>query len=243
VESAVRPSAPPAQPTPRANGRATVGGRFAGTALLLATAPGEGGGPAALLRYEDGTLLTRLLRQLADLEIREVDLITRPGWAPQIEPAAQGHGLTVRVHACADLAADLRAVADVARAGTAPIVVANGDILTQREALAGLLADPRVATGMLTTTVRRIYRYVGFRTRTKRGRVVSAGTPYHYVHGANGTFLGVLKVASADRAALADVAGRLAELSTAGCPPAGRRSWTPRRAAGSWRCGAGRSGR
>jgi hypothetical protein len=180
VESAVRPPAPPAQPTPRGNGRrAAVGGRFAGTGLLLATARGADGGPAAALRFEDRTLLARVLSQLADLDIREVDVVTRAEWVPVLEPATQGHGLIVRIHACADAAADLRAVQAIAGAGTSPIVVANADILTQREALAGLLADPRVATGMLTTTVRRVYRYVGFRTRTKRGRVVSAGTPYH----------------------------------------------------------------
>ena len=60
-------------------------------------------------------------------------------------------------------------------------------------------ADPRIATGILTTTIRRVYRYVGFRTRTRRGRVVSAGTPYHYISQPNGTFLGVLKVAPANR--------------------------------------------
>ena len=92
------------------------------------------------------------------------------------------------------------------------LVVANADILTQGEALAGLLADPRIATGMLTTTVRRVQRYMGFRTRTRRGRVVSAGSPYHYIHQPNGTFLGVLKVAPAQREALADVAERLAAL-------------------------------
>ena len=39
---------------------------------------------------------------------------------------------------------------------------------------------------------------------------MSAGTPYHYVHGPNGTFLGVLKIAPAQRAALAGIAERLA---------------------------------
>lgn len=219
MESAVRPPAPRAQPAARRNGRrAVVGGRFAGTALLVATARGADGGPAAALRFDGTTLLARLLRQLADLDIREADLITRPEWVAQLEPELQGHGIAVRVYACPDTAADLRAVAAIAGGAVGPIVVANADILTQREALAGLLADPRVATGMLTTTVRRVYRYVGFRTRTRRGRVVSAGTPYHYVHGANGTFLGVLKVAPADRAALADVAGRLAALVDGGLP-------------------------
>ena len=73
---------------------------------------------------------------------------------------------------------------------------------------------------MLTTTVRRVQRYMGFRTRTRRGRVVSAGSPYHSIHQPNGTFLGVLKVAPAQREALAGAAERLAALVD-GALPAG----------------------
>jgi phosphatidylglycerophosphate synthase len=183
-----------------------------GTAVLVATARADDDGPAAALAYEHTTLLGRLLEQLADLGIRQAHVITRPDWAPALEASTEGRGLAVRLHRSADLAADLRTVAALARDGDGALVVASGDILTQREALAGLLADPRIATGMLTTTVRRIYRYVGFRTRTRRGRVVSAGTPYHYISQPNGTFLGVLKVAPVHREELAAVAGRAAAL-------------------------------
>ena len=64
--------------------------------------------------------------------------------------------MQVQFHASADLPGDLRAVEAIARDGSGALVVADGDILTQREALAGLLADPRIATGMLTTTIRRV---------------------------------------------------------------------------------------
>ena len=183
-----------------------------GAAVLLATAEAGGGGPAAALAWEDTTLLGRVLGQLADLGIREAHVITRPDWVARLEPIVRESGLDARLQASPGLAADLRAVEALARGAEGAMVIANGDILTQREALAGLLADPRIATGMLTTTIRRVYRYVGFRTRTRRGRVVSAGSPYHYVSAPNGTFLGVLKVAPADRAAVADVAARLALL-------------------------------
>jgi phosphatidylglycerophosphate synthase len=183
-----------------------------GTALLVATAQAGDGGPAAALAYEHTTLLGRLLEQLDDLGIRRAHVITRPDWIPVLEPSTADRGLAVRFHGSADLADDLRTVAAIARDGNGALVVADADILTQREALAGLLADPRIATGMLTTTVRRVYRYVGFRTRTRRGRVVAAGTPYHYISQPNGTFLGVLKVAPMHREELIDVAGRLAAL-------------------------------
>ena len=47
--------------------------------------------------------------------------------------------------------------------------------------------------------------------------MLSAGSPYHAVHRPTGSFLGVLKVAAADRAALAAAAMDLAAL--AGAPP------------------------
>jgi phosphatidylglycerophosphate synthase len=214
LESAVRSPAPRAHPSsrdPRAR-RPRAGGVAVGTAVLVATARAGDGGPAAALAYDDTTLLGRLLEQLADIGIRKAHVITRAEWARMLEPSTRERGLAVELHQSADLAGDLRAVEAIARNGAGPLVVASADILTQREALAGLLADPRIATGMLTTTIRRVYRYVGFRTRTRRGRVVSAGTPYHYISQPNGTFLGVLKVAPIHREQLADVAGRLAAL-------------------------------
>src|SRR5918998_3204101 len=108
LESAVTPPAPRAHASAPRPGRAAAGGRFGGTALLLATVPAGDGGPAAALGWEDTTLLGRLLAQLADLGIREADLITREAWVPQLEACAAGHGLRVRLHGSADAAGDLR---------------------------------------------------------------------------------------------------------------------------------------
>jgi phosphatidylglycerophosphate synthase len=199
----------------------------------MATARGGDGGPAAGLPYEHTTLLGRLLEQLGDLGIREAHVITRPDWAPLLEPSSEDRGPAVRLHGSADLASDLRTVEAIARDGKGALVVANADMLTQREALAGLLADPRIATGMLTTTVRRIYRYVGFRTRTRRGRVVGAGTPYHYISQPNGTFLGVIKVAPIHREQLAEVAAHAAALVDGELPPGWREELDAK--AGRWK--------
>jgi phosphatidylglycerophosphate synthase len=202
----------PGSDAPARNGRAARREQAVGTAVLFATAPDGDGAAAAALAWEQTTLLGRLLDQLAELGVRRAHVITRPAWAAALEPAIDGHRLAARLQGSPDTAGDLRAVAEIARAGEGQMVVANADILTQGEALAGLLADPRVATGMLTTTVRRVQRQMAFRTRGRRGRVVSAGSPYHYIHQPNGTFLGVLKIAPPHRAALAGVAGRLAAL-------------------------------
>ena len=93
----------------------------------------------------------------------------------------------------------------------------SADIVTHREALAGLLKDPRIGTGALNGGGK-LARQFAFRVRTKRGRVISAASPYHAVFKPTGSFLGVLKVATAERAALAQVAAQLAALAAA--PPA-----------------------
>ena len=99
--------------------------------------------------------------------------------------------------------------------------------------LAGLLAEPKIRTGVLTTGGNAA-RPFGFKTRSNRGRIVSAGSPYHAVRRPTGTFLGVLKVAPADRPGVA--AGRRAA-GGAGRPrrrpPTGRRSSTTRPATGT----------
>ena len=124
----------------------------------------------------------------------------------------------VRVHAGETPAEDLRTIAGIAARANGPLVVAYADIVTQREVLASLLAEPRIRTGVLTTGGGAAKPY-GFKTRAQRGRIVSAGSPYHAVRRPTGTFLGVLKIAPADRPGVAPVAEQLAALVEPG-PPA-----------------------
>src|SRR3954469_14704332 len=167
------------------------------TAFVLATAPGGPAGVAAALRWEGTTVLGRLVDQLASLGVLDVHVVTRPAHADAIAPLVEDRP-GVRLHASTDPAADLRLLAEVARDGTGGLVVAQGDVVTQREALAGLLADPRIATGILSTGGR-IARPFGMKTRSRRGRVISAQSPFHMIHQPNSTFLGFLKVAATDR--------------------------------------------
>ena len=189
--------------------------------MLLATAPGAGGGPAAALPWEQTTLLGRLLAQLERQGVSELHVVTRPEWAEALDDPA------IRLHRSADRAADLRTLADIADDGPGGLVVGNADVLTQDEAFAGLLADPRVPTGILATR-RRVSRVMAFGTLSKRGRVVRAGSPYHRVPEQNGTFLGVLKVAAADRPALANVARTLAARLDDALPEAWRHAFDAR---------------
>jgi Family of unknown function (DUF5941)/CDP-alcohol phosphatidyltransferase/MobA-like NTP transferase domain len=183
------------------------------SAVLVATGVAEGGGASALQPWEDTTLLGRLIDQFTSLGIERVHVVCRPAWATAI-----GELPGVEVHAGEGPADDLRAIGRIAAGATGALVVAYADIVTQREVLAGLLAEPRMATGIISTggPVARPY---GFKTRARRGRIISAGSPYHAVRNPTGTFLGVVKVAPADRPGVPLVSERLAELVEPGPPP------------------------
>jgi Family of unknown function (DUF5941)/CDP-alcohol phosphatidyltransferase len=180
------------------------------TAVLFATAPGDASGPAAALRWEDTTLLGRLIAQLTRQGVSELHVVTRSAWAAELDAWLADRAPAISLHRCTDRAADLRTIAELAGDAAGAMVVANADVLTQDEAFAGLLADPRVPTGILATR-RRLSRVMAFGTVTRRGHVMRAGSPYHRVAEQDGSFLGVLKVAAADRPALAEVARGLAE--------------------------------
>jgi phosphatidylglycerophosphate synthase len=141
----------------------------------------------------DGAVLERLVDQLRSLGVEDLRVV-------QSSSAVEG----------------LETVARVARESQdGALVVGNADILTHRSALDGLLTDPRLATGILAASDD-LTRPHAYGVRTERGRVLSAGSPYHRVSRPNNEFLGVLKVSPADRAALADVADRFAALDLPG---------------------------
>jgi CTP:molybdopterin cytidylyltransferase MocA len=223
--SDTRAAAPTAASTPPP---AVRGGTSVDAAMLFATARAGDGGPAALLPWEEGTLVGRLAGQLASLGVPRTVVVTRPAWEADVRAVL---GSEVEVLASPDVAGDLRAIAELARAGAegGGLVASCGDIVTHREALAGLLADPRVTTGVLAGGRARP---MVFRIRARRGRVVSAGSAYHAVHRPTSAFLGVLKVAPADVPALVAAAEHLAPLSAA--PP---ESWLREleRKEASWR--------
>jgi len=188
------------------------------TAVVLATVPAAGDGPAAALPWGDATVLRRLLGQLEALAIHRAHVVTRAGWEHALAPSLVGLSLPVRVHVSPTVSDDLRTVAEIAGVGGGTVVVVHGEIVTHREALAGLLVGPRIVTGILS-------RHGGFpphiapRTRATRGRVMSAASPYHVAGRPNACLLGVLKVGERDRPALVEVAERLASLIEPPLPP------------------------
>ena len=82
------------------------------TAVLVATAAADDGGPAAALPWEGGTLLDRLLGQVAALGLDDVHVVTRPQYEETLRASAERAGATL--HVCAGPAEDLAAIADLA---------------------------------------------------------------------------------------------------------------------------------
>jgi len=147
-----------------------------------------------------------------------VRVITRPQWERLLEPSVAGLGPAVRVHASSSVSEDLRTVAEAARAGAGPVVLVHGELVTHREALAGLLVTPRIVTGILARHGG-VPPYMAPRTRSTRGRVMSASSPYHATGRPNTSLLGVLRVGERDRAELIETAERLASLTEPPLPP------------------------
>ena len=203
----------PAGPGRARRERARHGAAAGGSALLLATLADTDGDPAALLEVDGVALVARLLDQLAGLGLRRAAVVARPAHEAAIRAAVAGAPLAVEVVASPGLAGDLRAAQDAARnAGDERLLLAWADVVAHREALAGLLSDPRVATGVLaTTTVERDPWAYGL--RTAHGRVQAAASPYHRVRAPNERFLGVVKVDARDVERAADAAGALAALA------------------------------
>ena len=177
-----------------------------GLAVVLATAPASDGRPAALLPFQDGTVIGRLAEQLSGLGVPAPLVITRPGFEA---PVRQAVGPAADVRVSGSVADDMRLIARAAREGAGQVLVMAGDIVTHADALEGLIANPHAGTRILAGGRRRP---LAFRFQARRGRLVSAASAYHGVRSPNGTFLGVLRVVPADVDALVDAAERLAPL-------------------------------
>jgi len=202
---------PEAGPTSAAE-PAAVGSSVA-VAVVLATAADADGRPAALLPFAGETLLGRLTSQLSELGVRATVVLTRPDWETGIRSEVRPG---VEVVASESPVADLRVVESLAGEADGAMLIAYGDIAVHREALASMIADPRVSTGILAGGRKRP---MAFRVQSRRGKLTSAASPYHTVRRPNATFLGVLRIGQGELGALAAGAAALSPL-VAAVPPA-----------------------
>lgn len=187
------------------------------TAVLMATARADDGGPAAALPFEGATLIGRLLEQVAQIGVPRAYVVTRPEWEEPLRSLVEAVGIEATLHVSDGPSHDLAQIAEFARERRGGLVIASADLLTHRGALEGLLASPGVVTGVLSTGGAHGSPYA-FRARTARGRVVSAASAFHTVSAPRTSFLGVLKVAAADIQTFVEVADELAEMTADGLP-------------------------
>lgn len=187
------------------------------TAVLQAVAPSASGGPACALRLLDGTLAGRLAGQLRQQRLDRIVVLTRPQWTDACR-AAVGN---CEVEAPDGLAGALERISELADEDAGPFVLAHAELLMHDELVAGLIRDPRVATGILAAGWSEHSGPGPCHTgiRLSRGRVVAAESAYHRVARGSADFLGVCKVAGRDRGRLASVAGELAEMVDPELPP------------------------
>ena len=177
------------------------------TAIISATAAAEDGSPGALLLLDDQPLLARLCHQLRSQGADDITVLTRPEWSAAISEAVPGP----RFVSVTSLGDALDAVAETSARSAGPVVIAQGEILTQDAVLTGLVRDPRVATGVVSSG-RSIPGEQTLRMFAERGRIVAGESAYHSIERASGSILGLLKVSAGDRPALTDTARELADL-------------------------------
>ncbi len=181
------------------------------TAVLVAIAEDDHGDVACLLPADGRTLLARLVGQLTTVGVQHVIVLTRPQWA-----AAVAHAADVTVEAHGSVAAMLDRLAQLARATTTDLLIAHADLLTHDAAVANLLLDSRVRTGVLSGSASSLLLCPPM--RVSEHRVIASGSAYHSCEPANAQLLGMCKVGRADMDSVARVIGELATLLASGPP-------------------------
>ena len=149
------------------------------TAVLFATAPAEDGGRRGGLPWHDGTVLGRLLAQLADIGVPKCHVITRPGVGGALRDAVERSG---RPHGarCRRPGRGSRGRGGTrARAARRLRGGARGHRHPPRRARGADRRARGVVNGVLSTGGQAPMS--AFRTRMARGRVVSASSAYHAV--------------------------------------------------------------
>jgi phosphatidylglycerophosphate synthase len=165
-------------------------------ALIFATEPVAAAPqrPAGLLRLDGQALVDRLASQLRELDVTDVVVVTRPGYADAVR--SLGHPVVES----ADIDADLTVVEQTAREVDQPLLLCLGDVVAHTSALAfALRVEPTIALAGP-----RHHLELHPLMLLQRSRAVSVATAYHTVTAPNAAFRGVLKISPADLTALAD---------------------------------------
>ena len=184
------------------------------TAVCLALTASRGGGPACVLPLGHHTPLARMITQLRSNGVSHVVVLTRPAW---VDVCRAVGGPDAEVVADDTLSDMLMRIADIADAAPADLLVVHGDVVTHDGAVANLLADPRVGSGVLSTS-RTMPGLLAPRLRITRGRVVACESAYHSVQAHNSALLAMCKIGAADLGQAAVAARELAGLTRSAVP-------------------------
>ena len=168
------------------------------TAVLLVTAPDGAAGPAAVLPVAGTTALQRWQSQLSAAEV-DVHLVTRPSLAgPVVGAAALGPAPVLSDDGCGDL----EALADLLTcAPPGPVLLANAEVVLSRALLDVVLADPRPGVTALVGP-----QGLSWPVLAAGGVVTASSSPVHRLAQGRESALGVLRVADAERPAVAAAA-------------------------------------
>lgn len=173
------------------------------TAVLLALRSGPDG-CTALLPSGEQTVLARLADLLRGLGVTDLTVIGRPADAPALRAAAPD-AVIIEVDRLSDALASTRSA--IMKAPARALII-DADVLVHAAAVQGLIADPRVKTGLLVGP------RMGARPiATQRGAVVSAASPFHLGPTSGAGALGMLVIDATHRDAAATAAHELASLA------------------------------
>lgn len=184
------------------------------TAVCLAIAAGDQQGPACLLTAGEQTLLGGLVAQLRRTGATRILVLTRPQWR---EACADAVDADIAVEGHVSVSELLTRIADVADEAPGDLLLTHADVLTHDGVIDGLIADPRVRSGVLSTT-KPMSGLLCPRLRISRGRVVACESGYHRVEAYNGHLLSVCKIGRVDLGEAADAARELSGLTASGLP-------------------------
>lgn len=190
------------------------------TALLLAlTERTDSTGPTCLLELDDRPQILGLLEQLEGLDIADATVLATSEWQDDLATALSEAGQTAAVKGVADEAAALEGLADALEAATRSgdsLLIIQADLVTHRGALANLVQDPRIDSGVLSGTAD--MDGAVFSLRLDQGRIIDCESPYHRVEPGQTWFLEAVTVDPADAAVGSEACRECASLLSS--PPA-----------------------
>jgi hypothetical protein len=180
------------------------------------------GGPAALLSApaaisgSPGTVLGRLLAQLARYGLSPAAVVTRSDWHHLVLEQLPS---SVPVMGFLDFGGAMASLASQFAATDEPVVLVHADVVLHDGLLGDLVADPRLGSAVVTVEPTPPAGPEGPQApapvvRVAENKVVAAGSAAHRIHGANAAGAGVLRIAAEDLPALTEACWELSGLTT-----------------------------